>query len=169
MVIVMSDKDLNSDEVIAVDIGSDDDKSMNTNDELMNFLGVRPEDMSNGPGSLPPAFEFLEKYFPDKDSVGEKTNYRKSDMPTNITVMSLLCDVYPELTTGPVDIRELMDDWIDSFDRRLPSVENRSREEYKEILKSLLAGLRSIDNGKGEEEGFMKRMFTTKGGEDNEG
>jgi len=155
----------------AVDMNPEKYNQMNeNNDELMNFLGVRPEQFEGNEDEMPPAFRFLEKYFPEENSMGEKTRYRSDEVAIKLTVLKMLPKIYPELTEiEGFDAQALIDGWIDNFDKRLTSVQGESRTEFKEILKSMLGGMRAMnqkgDNGIG---GLMQKMFAT-GGEENEG
>lgn len=147
------------------------DKMNPANDELMNFLGVRPEEFENKEGEMPPAFKFLESYFPDEESMGEKTRYRSDEVAIKITTLKMLPEIYPELKDiRNFDAQGIIDAWIDNFDKRLTSVQGESRTEFKEILKAMLGGMRAMQQKHdGGVSGLMESMFTTKGGDKNEG
>lgn len=146
-------------------------KPENEQEAMLDYLHIRPEDIdrfkNKDDDTLPPAFVFLEKYFPEKENTGEKSRYKDASMPVNLTIIKLLPEVYPELDEGDIKLSPFIDSWVRSFDKRVTSVEGKSREEFKEILKALLGGLRSMNRR--DDDGamsLMQRMFTTKGEND---
>lgn len=149
---------------------TDDEKdAKKTADEK---LGLRFEDLESAIKSreegeeLPPAFRFLEKYFPEKGDIGAKGRLESKNMPVNISSLRVLGDLYPELKEAENPMDETVVDWLDNLEKRLTSVEGKSREEYKEILEALLSGLR--DTGKPDEKdsSIMRELFTVGGSEE---
>lgn len=135
-------------------------------DEVEDKLSVRYEDLENAmskEGELPPAFKFLDKYFPEKEDMAQKGRLESRDMPVNISSLKILGRLYPELKEGETSYDETIDIWMDNLEKRLVSVEGKSREEFKEILEALLTGIR--DTGKPEEgsNSIMRELFTTGG------
>lgn len=132
-------------------------------------LNVRYEDLENAmnsEGELPPAFKFLDKYFPEKHDMAQKGRLESKDMPVNISSLKVLGELYPELTEGDTSFDDTLDEWLDNLERRLVSVEGQSREEYKEILEALLSGLRDTGESNKGGDSIMRKLFTSGGSED---
>lgn len=138
---------------------------MTESDEAEDKLGIRYEDLeeavTENEGELPPAFQFMDEYFPDKEDIGQKGRLNK-DMPANISSLRILEKLYPELMEGKMELGDTMDAWMNNLEKRLISVDGKSREEFKEILEAMLSGLRDTGQSKGEEKSVMRKLFTTK-------
>ncbi len=124
-------------------------------------LGVRPEKVldkvqsSSGESDMPPALTFLDKYLPEKEDWATKGRLDRKDMVVNISSLRVIIDVYPEIGE---ELNEVLQTWLDHLERRLVSVDGASREEYKEILESLLAGI----HHKAKDEDRMDKSFAQK-------
>lgn len=143
--------------------GEDVDKDMKeTKKDMLERLGVTPEEAEQfSGGDMPPAFEVLNSYLPSSDETGEKSRYVASTMPTNFTALMVLAKVYPELSTDEIDMEEVIGDWIESFEKRLASVEGESREEFEKILRSMFGGYRQQQNRNKDMSSMMQELFTT--------
>lgn len=127
-------------------------------------MSLRYEDLEDAfktDAELPPAFKFLDKYIPDKDDMGQKGRLVSDDMPSLISSLKVLSDFYPELTEGGSPMSESLEDWLDNFEKRLVSVDGKSRDEYKDILEALLSGIHESGEHGDTNGSIMRKLFTT--------
>lgn len=142
-----------------------EDKSESENELEESNLSVRFENLEEELGkgkALPPAFRFLEKYFPEKDDMAQKGRLNDRRLTTDMSTIQILTKLFPELTEGKEEMDVALDEWLDALEKRMVSIEGQSREEYRSILEALLSGLRQT----GEESGnsrksIMRKLFTT--------
>lgn len=130
-------------------------------DELAEKLGIKQEKIldkmgqASSEGELPPALRFMEEYFPDSDAWSEKGRLDRKNMVINISSLRKIHELYPELSH-----EDELHDWLTHVEKRLTSVQGKSREEYKEILESLLAGLQHRGDREGDmDKSFMQKLF----------
>lgn len=117
-----------------------------------------PEDTGKSAHPL----RFLDEYFPDEVQMELKGRLDRP-MVVEFSTLEVLFDMYPEID----DLRPTVSTWSDQIEKRLTSVDGQSRNEYKEILVSLLSGYTSEE--KLNDEGtFFKQLFDASGGADNE-
>lgn len=144
----------------------DEEKEELSADELLQLRFENLKDES-GDGELPPALRFLEEYFPKKTDMGSKTRLRTKDMPVNLSSLKVLGEMYPEIQENDMD--ETIINWMDSLEKRLISVDGKSREEFKEILEALLSGLRETKASDDVDSSIMRKLFTSGGDESGKG
>lgn len=144
-------------------------------DTVEESLGIRFPELASKleeGGDLPPAFQFLEKYFPDKDDYDQKTRISSKKIAQQIAKFKIIEKLYPEISnddTSPedIDMGDSVQEYLDNVEKLNVSVEGKSRDEYEEILKALLQGLHEAGAREGKDtSSIMRSLFTT--GEDEE-
>lgn len=154
---------------------SEEENSRDTEDgdgkALAQKLGVRPEKVfdkledESQSGDMPPPLRFLEQYMPEKEDWATKGRLDRNNMVINISSLRVLKRLYPEIGD---EMDEILQEWLDHVEKRLVSVEGQSRQEYKEILQSLLAGMHHKTTSSEDymSEDFMDKLFRVDKGED---
>lgn len=146
----------------------EDDKKNEPEDGNLSVRFENLEDELGKGESLPPAFQFLEKYFPDKDDMAQKGRLNDRRLTTDMSTVEVLTKLFPELTEGEEEMDDALEGWLEGLQKRMVSIEGKSREEYRGILEALLSGLRETAEDSGNHrESIMRKLFTT-GGEEGE-
>ena len=95
-------------------------------------------------------------YFPRKGQIDEK-GYLAPGMPFLLAYLRMLPDIHPELG----EYNEKVSGILEEIERRLISVDGRSRNEFTQILVAQMQRMRELEEEEPEEEkkklGFFKR------------
>lgn len=132
--------------------------------DIKEALAMEVEGFEKGE-ETPPSLEFLDKYFPNKDSFGEKTRYRSGNTPMFVSKGLRYADECEDVIGGKLGekVRDEVCKWVVDYEKRLPSIHGKSREEYRKILEAFLSGVRQAKDNPDKVSGLAKKLFTTKG------
>lgn len=117
---------------------------------------------SNNTGKSAHPLRFLDEYFPDENQMELKGRLDRP-MVVEFSTLEVLFDMYPEID----DLRPMVKTWSDQIEKRLTSVDGQSRDEFKDILVSLLSGYKSEEQ-LNEDGSFFKQLFDASGGADSD-
>lgn len=81
------------------------------------------------------AIELLANYLPEQDDFGAKTRLDENH-PELISALELLTHLYPEVS----DMEDELKQFTHSYEKRLTSVDGKSRDEFVRILEALTGG-----------------------------
>lgn len=121
---------------------------MMENEDDITVEDLRSESVAESGSEM---FDFVKEYFPDKSDIRQKGRLDKS-LPYFLSTIEEYPNLFPPLKSR----EDLLDRWLDNIEKRLISVEGKSRDEFKEILKSIVRLQDAPEDEKGE--GFKKYL-----------
>lgn len=125
--------------------------------EARSRLGVLAEESaeSENDTDMPAELRVLTEYIPERDDIGSKGSIPNIDLANMISVVRLYPELFPEIKRD----KEVWNLYLDELEKRLTSVEGKSREEFQRIYEALLSGV----SYKHEDEGWTlgEKLFGT--------
>lgn len=90
------------------------------------------------------AIELLANYLPEQNDYGAKTRLDEKH-PELLSALELMTHFYPEIS----DMENELKQFIHSYEKRLTSVDGKSRDEFVRILEALTGGKGGVQKDKG--------------------
>lgn len=128
-------------------------------DDDYDGIGVSPElGGINKSHQSPHPLVFLDRFFPEKDEI-EMMGRLERPLTVLLSTAESVFDFYPEVE----HLRPHATRWLSVVEKRLTSVDGKSRKEYETILSSLFSGYRA-DRQDARESSFFRDIFDAGGG-----